>query len=174
MPSAGLIDVPEGHHLILASDLKRGIDCRVLPYADCFLDGLVLDLPYAGQGGQGTNKKRDGTPAKKSGYGTIDGYGNDLLGSRSTAEILKLYYEGAVEARRVVKRKGLMVVKCMDQVESGQLKLLHIDIITNLSTTDWTIEQLFVVTTVRPPLMRHSYQKHARQNHSYFIVARKA
>lgn len=166
--------VTPGRHTVYASDLSTGTDCRALPYRDDMLDGLVLDPPYAGTGGTGINQKDDGTQTKASGYGTIQGYGNQVLGSRSTDKILELYYEGIQEAWRVLRWDGLILVKCMDQVESGQLRLLHVDLVNHLRDHGWTIEQVFYVTALKDPLMRHPYQHHARQNISMWLVARKS
>src|SRR5271169_3135539 len=38
-------DVPDGAYQLAASDLRTGVDCRSLPYADQTLDALVLDPP---------------------------------------------------------------------------------------------------------------------------------
>lgn len=167
------VAVVTGRHVVYASDLATGTDARNLPYNDGQLDAVINDFPYAGTGGTGQNKKKDGTPTKAAGFGTISGYGNQVLGSRSTDVIMTLYYEGLVEATRVIRTGGLIVVKIMDQVCAGKLRLLHNDMINRLETKGWLMEQIFYVTSERAPLMRHQYQYHARQNVSHFLVARK-
>ena len=39
-------NVPEGHYDLFASDIRDGVDCRDLPYADGAIDCVVLDPPY--------------------------------------------------------------------------------------------------------------------------------
>jgi hypothetical protein len=175
---------PETRHQVMASDLQTGTDFRKLPFDRRTFDGLVLDPPYAGQGSTGGNIKSDGSIAKASSYGTITGYGNGYLGSRSTAKILDLYYEGITEARRVLKRDGILVVKCMDQIESGRQVLLHVDIINHCRERDWEVLDIFYVTAKREPLWRkcaadcptphkhYGQQYHSRKNISIFILFR--
>jgi len=142
-------------------------DFRKLPYKDEYMDGLIIDPPYAGTGSHGENGK------KKSASGCIDGFGNDKLGSRYVDDIIRLYCEGINEAYRVVKPKGFIFVKCQDQIESGKQRLVHNDLSTLLTLLGWNIENLIVVETENTPMMRHDYQLHARTSHSYFLIARK-
>jgi len=135
-------------------------DCRELPYPDGFLDVLVLDPPYSGQGGANAS-------------GAISGYGNQVLGSRSVECVLDLYYEAVAEARRVLKTGGVIIIKTMDQIESGRFRCLHVRIINYLEHHDWLLEDLFVQVNPDRPLMRHQYQYHSRKNLSYYLVARK-
>jgi len=164
--------------IVLASDLNNdpskvselaawGVDCRKLPYDPCCLDGLVLDPPYAGTGSQGENGFK--RPASKC----IAGFGNDFLGSRSSRNILQLYYDGMDEAHRVLKPKAKMIVKTMDQVETGLQRMMHCDIYNHAISNGFIIEDLFVVVSDRAPMLRHEFQKHARKNHSYFMVFRR-
>ena len=39
-------NMPEGQYNLLPTDIKTGIDCRSLPYADGSIDCVVLDPPY--------------------------------------------------------------------------------------------------------------------------------
>lgn len=39
-------NVPRGQYDLMPSDIKQGIDCRQLPYADCSIDCVVFDPPY--------------------------------------------------------------------------------------------------------------------------------
>ena len=171
---------PERGHLVVASDLLIGVDCRVLPYRDGELDALVLDLPYAGQGGRGGTCKSCGGAGcgrcngtgevKASGSGCISGFGNGMAGSRSTKVISGLYVQALEEARRVVCPKGICVVKIQDQIESQKQRYLSHDII---HAHTWLCEQDVTVTSPTKPRMRHNYQLHARRNNSVFVVLRK-
>lgn len=131
-------------------------------------DCVVLDPPYLLLGGIKTlkdsidrgykNKSRAGAEGEKSSYiGVVE----------------RLYASGIIEAHRVLKRSGIIIVKCMDQVYSGQQQWLSQKICDLLSILGFRVEDMFVYVSANTPTMRHEYQKHARRNHSYWIVARR-
>jgi hypothetical protein len=77
----------------------------------------------------------------------------------------------AKEAYRVLKPKGVYIVKCQDEVCAGKQRLTHVEIINELFTYGFTIEDLFVLLrTGKPGVSRLLKQRHARKNHSYFLV----
>ncbi len=91
-------------------------DFRELPleWTEQF-DAVVLDPPYLYQGGIETLKD------------SIDrGYKNkerSRSGIHGVALVHQLYAAGMSEAYRVLRRKGALIVKCMDQVMSGETGL---------------------------------------------------
>jgi tRNA G10 N-methylase Trm11 len=139
-----------------ATDLITGIDCRSLPYDDASIDALVLDLPYM-HGGEG-----------------IKASINDCYRNANTSHesVIRLYAGGIVEAARVLRKKGIIIVKCQDEIESGKQRLSHMEIINLLNLFGFEIVDLFVLTQHGVPAMRSPRQQHARKNHSYAIVAR--
>src|SRR5439155_3430969 len=89
--------------------------------------------------------------------------------------VLDLYFTGAREAYRVLRPEGIYIVKCQDEVCANQQRLTHVEIINELSGMGFVVEDLFVVLrNNRPGLSRVLKQVHARKNHSYFLVFRKA
>lgn len=86
-------------------DLKLDkVDFRELPYSDAFFDAIVLDGPY----------KLNGTPTE-----SVDmRYGVDV--KATWQERIQLICDGIDECMRVLKPKGFLLIKCMDQVSSGQ------------------------------------------------------
>ncbi len=76
-------------------------DCRSLPYADESIDVVVFDPPFI-----------DGAFYEKSFLTDT----HDL----SQPEVMQLYRDGMTEAKRVLRRGGLLLVKCMDFVKFGQ------------------------------------------------------
>lgn len=140
------------------SDLKDGIDLRQLPYVDNFLDVLVMDPPYI------YNPK---ATVKAS---LADCYNVNQAGLKNTKEVLELYYAGIVEAYRVLKPKGRLIVKCQDTVEASKQKLLHVNICIDAAALGFVPEDLFVLVQKTQPTIRWKVQKHARKNHSYFLV----
>ena len=128
-------------------------------------DCVVLDPPYLGVGGIETLKS------------SIDrGYKNrarakaDLAG---ISAVRRLYAGGIIEAYRVLRRSGILVIKTMDQVESGQQNWLHVDLMEMCRILGFKNEDLFVYVNKSHPTFRHEHQLHARRNHSYWIVAKR-
>jgi hypothetical protein len=84
--------------------LKVRADFRQLPYANDSIDVVVLDPPYTHCGH----------------YANNDRYGSALTDHLNHREIMALYREGMIEAKRVLRRGGTLWVKCKDEIESGQ------------------------------------------------------
>jgi tRNA G10 N-methylase Trm11 len=141
------------------TDLMSGTDFRCLPYAAHSIDALVFDPPYM-HGSHGS------TTIKAS---INDRYHNDNDGHHS---VVRLYAGGLLEAARVLRKKGMVIVKCQDEIESGRQRLSHMEIIHLLELFGFEVIDLFVLVQGTVPAMRESRQQHARKNHSYAIVAR--
>jgi hypothetical protein len=164
-------EVDLGHYTLLASDLKTGVDCRMLPYEAGAIDCVVLDPPYmegffrrtadqlAGSGSHASFREHYSTSAATT------------SGPRYHAAVLSLYVETAVEARRVLCDRGIFIVKCQDEVSANRQHLTHVEIINEYATLGSRAKDLFVlVRTNRPGVSRMKRQVHARKNHSYFLV----
>lgn len=151
-----------------ATDLKTGVDCRKLPYEDASLDAVVFDPPYMHTPG--------GTA--HNGHQNFEGYyannGAAHPQKKYHEAVLDLYFTAASEARRVLKPEGVYILKCQDEVCANRQRLTHVEIINELTSTGFDVEDLFVVVRLnRPGLSRVLRQVHARKNHSYFLVFRK-
>lgn len=155
---------------ILATDLAKGVDCRNLPYADGSIDAVVLDPPYMHTPGQGAH---DGHQNYES-YYRNNATANSGA-SRYHEAILDLYFAAGKEASRVLKSNGIFIVKCQDEVCANRQRLTHVEIINEYEGYGFQAEDLFVVTrTSTPGMSRVFRQRHARKNHSYFLVFWKA
>ena len=140
----------------IPSDLMDGIDFKNLPYDDNTGDILVLDPPYM----------HGGATVKKS---INDCYRNQ---NTSHASVVRLYAGGILEAARVLKKKGLIWVKTQDEIESGKQQMTHCELIDLLKMLGFEIVDMFVLVNGGVPTMRVNYQKTARKNHSYLLIAR--
>jgi hypothetical protein len=161
--------MPEGQYQLMATDLADGVDCRRLPYDDATIDAVVLDPPYiagffrprkAGEGYQ------DFTDRFSRGF-TEDG-------PRYHAGVLALYRDAASEAARVLRPKGVLILKCQDEVHAGKQYLTHIEI-ANMLADAFYAKDLFVVVRKGGNFATRGRasgraQQHARKNHSYFMV----
>ena len=151
------------------TDLKDGVDCRDLPYEDESIDCVVFDPPYMHTPG--------GTA--HSNHQNYEGYYRNNAISNGKAKyheaVLDLYFSGCQEAFRVLKKEGILIVKCQDEVCSNKQRLTHVEIINELEQFQGYIaEDLFVVVSRnKPGISRLKKQVHGRKNHSYFLVFRK-
>ncbi len=181
--------VPTGDYTLLASDLdarngasrstsvpvRSGVDCRDLPYADESLDFVVLDPPYM----EGLYRTSTGHMAGSGSHASFrDAYSNGKPsapgGPRWHDAVVDLYVKAAREAYRVLKRDGVLIVKCQDEVSANTQRLTHVEIITACEALGFYTKDLFVlVRTNRAGVSRLKKQVHARKNHSYFIVFQK-
>mgnify|MGYP001138720492 CR=1 FL=1 len=144
----------------LPSDITGGIDLRDLPYCDGEIDFIVVDPPYA---------HSSATPIKKS---INDQYNINSVCGRDN--ILRLYFGGIIEAFRVLRKGGILVVKCQDEVMGGKQCFNHIVLLNFAEVYGFVCEDIFVLVQRGRPAMRHKYQIHARKNHSYFLVFRRS
>ena len=160
-------DIEPGTYILKATDLKDGIDCRDLPYDDNTIDCVVFDPPYMHTPGGTAHINHQNFEVY---------YKNNTIsnGKKYHEAVLDLYFSGAFEAFRILKEKGIFIVKCQDEVCANKQRLTHVEIINELAKYGFIAEDLFVVVrNNKPGVSRLLNQKHARKNHSYFLVFRK-
>lgn len=150
-----------------ATDLRDGTDCRNLPYRAGSIDCVVLDPPYMHTPG--------GTA--HVGHQNFENYYQNngaSSGKKYHEAVLDLYFSAAREARRVLRDKGILIIKCQDEVCANKQRLTHVEIFNELVSDGFIVEDLFVVVRKgKPGVSRVLKQVHARKNHSYFMVFRK-
>lgn len=157
------------------SDIQTGVDCTDLPYPDASLDAVVLDPPYM----EGLFRRSKGHLAGAGTHGAFrDAYSNGsttMTGPKYHDAVLDLYYRAGDEAKRVLKHGGVFIVKCQDEVSAGNQRLTHVELINHFASVGFVAVDLFVVVRRnRPSVSRILRQRHARKNHSYFMVFRLA
>ena len=149
------------------TDILTGTDCRKLPYSNNSMDCLVLDPP---------SMHTPGGTAHSSHQNYEKYYQNNATNSdkKYHEAVLDLYFEAAKEAARVLKNKGILIIKCQDEVCANKQRLTHVEIINEVIKYGFIVEDLFVVIrNNKPGVSRIKNQNHARKNHSYFLVFRK-
>ncbi len=157
--------IEKGLYRLRATDLATGVDSRDLPYRSGSMDCVVFDPPYMHTPG--------GTA--HVGHQNYEQYYKNNGGSSTVAKyheaVLELYFEMAVEVKRVLKDSGIFIVKCQDEVCANQQRLTHVEIINHHMALGCSVEDLFVIMRLnKPGMSRVAKQVHARKNHSYFIV----
>jgi hypothetical protein len=170
-------NVPKENYEVLASDISMGTDCRNLPYSNNLIDCVVLDPPYM-EGfyrKSADNKAGSGTHAAFAhAYSNGDEINEDSENEGTKkwhAAVTDMYFKAGKEALRVLKKNGVLIVKCQDEVSAGKQWLTHVEIINKYQEFGFYTKDLFVVVrNNRPSVSRLIKQKHARKNHSYFLV----
>lgn len=144
-------------------DLKRGDiheDFRNMLLISNQFNMVILDPPYASRSSN-----------KKSFVGSI--YNNSKHHLNTVEDMLKFYHDGMIEAYRLLKTKGILCVKCMDEISGGKQQRNHFSIWKDALDIGFIDEDLFVLLNPKIPIMRHNHQDHARKNNSFMWVFRK-
>jgi hypothetical protein len=158
--------VPADRYILKATDLRTGTDCRRLPYRDGEIDCVVFDPPYMHTPGGSAHSS--GSPFES--YYRNNGSGKQTA-SKYHEAVLDLYIEGGKEAYRVLRKQGILIVKCQDEVCANRQRFTHVEIMQAYGAMGFVAEDLFVIVrTNRPGVSRMVRQVHARKNHSYFLV----
>lgn len=158
--------VPPDKYKLLATDITEGVDCRQLPYKDREIDCVVFDPPYMHSPGGSTHGSQ---PAFEQHYRNNRSGGQTQ--SKYHQAVLDLYVEGGREAWRVLRERGVLIVKCQDEVCSNRQRFTHVEIMQHYTEIGFIAEDLFVIMRRnRPGMSRVIKQVHARKNHSYFLV----
>ena len=159
------------------SDIKTGTDCRDLPYDNETMDCVVIDPPYMEGFYRRNNTHLAGNGSFSSfrdAYSDGKAYAQKVGMPKYHDAVLDMYYSAGYEAYRVLKPKGIMIVKCQDEVSANKQHLTHVEIINEYTKHGLYVEDIFVmVRNNRPNISTLKKQVHARKNHSYFLVFRK-
>jgi len=173
------VDTDERNLELITSDIERKTDdltvlgdCRSLPFDSNSLDCMVLDPPYA-EGYYRRNKEQlAGNGSHESFRETYAGHREYDGAGKYHRAVLDSYFDGGREAKRVLKEKGVLIIKVMDEVSSNTQELTHVQV-TNFyeRELDFYSKDLFIqVRKEKPTVVGMNKQVHARKNHSYFMV----
>jgi DNA modification methylase len=139
--------------------LKRDFTNLPLDWFETF-DTVVFDPPY----------KMNGTSTGKGPSALDAGYG--VTSYRSIVQLKQLHYDGLVECIRVAKPGGHILVKCQDQISSGNYQPQEFWMHTTARARGCDIVDKLFVRGHRPqPAGRR--QLHARRDYSTLLVFRK-
>lgn len=158
------------------SDIQSGVDSRNTDYDDNFFDCIVFDPPYM----EGLYRKTSNQMAGSNSHSAFrDRYSDSLPSIESKRKyhdrVLEMYIYTGVEVDRILKKDGIYIVKCQDEVSANRQKLTHVEIIYGMEQMGFYCKDLFVITRNNSPsVSRVLKQEHSRKNHSYFLVFQKS
>ena len=169
--------VPKEDYEVYSTDIATGVDCRDLPYDNESFDCIVLDPPYMEGFYRKYNSHKAGSgthSAFSSAYSNGDEINADTqnMGTKKWhAAVTDIYFKAGIEAYRILKTKGIFIVKCQDEITAGKQWLTHVEIVNKYESYGFYSKDLFIVIrTNKPSISRLKNQVHARKNHSYFLV----
>lgn len=149
---------------LIAHDLITldGVDFRKLPEDDDSIDVVVFDPPYVAPGG----RKTSGIQEMHDRFG--------MAGTPKNPDLLFDYIaKGHAECARVVKPKGIVLVKCMDYVWGGKLRLGRHHAVTSMMENGLIQVDEFVHVSGTGPQPKGRVQRHSRRAHSFLCVFQK-
>lgn len=138
------------------ANYRAGVDFTCLPYKDHSMDAVFIDPPYM-HGGNST--KAEG----------VNGCYRNRQREKKLS-VLALYRSGIQEAHRVLKKGGLVFVKCQDDCKGKEQVWMCYEIALMFRDIGFGHKDKFVLVQITRPMMRHGYQKTARKNHSELLV----
>ncbi|MGH7168801.1 MAG: DNA methyltransferase [Gemmataceae bacterium] len=171
------IDAKSNHGIFPSHPIEvmTGVDCRNLPYGNATLDAVVLDPPYMEGLYRAVTDHMAGSGTHASfRHAYSNGKPTDEEGPKWHDAVVYMYVKAGGEAYRVLKRDGILIVKCQDEVSANKQRLTHVEIITAYEHLGFYSKDLFVLMRMnRAGVSRLKKQEHARKNHSYFLVFQK-
>lgn len=131
-------------------------DCRSLPFENDSIQSLFFDPPFIANTSQHNLGK----------------VGNRFSAFHTMQELQNMYAESLAEFWRILKRGGLLLVKCQDIVGKDHYQYLtHVFVINQAESLGFYSRDLFILTKESQMISAHmKTQKHARKSHSYYVV----
>lgn len=128
-----------------------------LPLADNVVKSLMFDPPFIAS----WNVNSEAYVMSQR-FSSIKGINN----------LLEMYQRSITEAARVLKRKGILIVKCQDTVYGGKQYFMHTEVQKFAEDAGFIGKDLFILLA-KVRKVNPGRQIHARKYHSYFWVFKK-
>lgn len=139
-------------------------DFRALPFRDASADVITFDPPYVPVT----------SAMKRDIHATYRNEQAPDLGTRHE-DVMELYRAGMTDAYRVLRPGGTCWVKCQDMT-TGRMQYWSVVIVHAMALKlGYRPQDMFILVNPNPPGRRTAErQYHARRNHSYLWIFRKA
>ncbi len=143
------------------SPTDTAVNFTALPFSSCHFDAVVFDPPY----------KLNGTSTGKGAAACDESYGVNGPAVR-WQDRHTLIRDGITEGVRVLRHSGMLLVKCQDQVCSGQKRWQTREFADHAESLGCRLVDMLHLAGHRPqPPGRR--QVHAQQNYSTMLVLQK-
>jgi len=133
-------------------------DSRALPLPAASLQSLMFDPPFV-----------------ISHHVESEGYLMDIKygGYKTLTELRAHYADSITEFARVLKRGGVLIFKCQDQVHGRRNYFIHNEVLELAKDAGFKAVDLFILIARNRFIGFANKQCHARKFHSYFWVFKK-
>ena len=125
---------------------------------DCSLNSAIYDLPFI---------TKQGVEVEKSAIA------NRFNCFHSASEMLETNDVMLALSHKILKKKGVLVVKTMDTCYAGKQIWVSDYVIQKASAMGFELEDKFILLSNKRHLRFTGEQRHARKYHSYFLVFKK-
>lgn len=134
-------------------------DCINLPLKDNSIKSIMFDPPFIA-----------GIPTKTAKKGVISSRFGSYKSIPRKDGLWEMYRKALKEFYRILKKDGILVVKCQDTISDGHQFLSHVELINYAYHLGFYPKDLFVLLAKHRVIKPYPKQKHARKYHSYFLV----
>jgi hypothetical protein len=152
--------IPHPDYVCDIEPRKEGItkgDCRNLPFSDNSINSIIFDPPWITYPGKNYTKK-----LRK--YGSF----------RTYKDLKKMYSASFKEFSRVLKKDGILIVKCQDGSYGPYFTNMHVDdVILPCRECGFRDIDNFILLSRQRIENRNGKQRMSRKYHCYFLVFRK-
>ena len=138
-------------------------DSRNLPLADESISSLMFDPPFLATKGKSLQTDKGNIINRRFGVYPTE------------KELHDFYTESIKEGSRVLKKDGILIVKCQDKVSSGKQYMSHVYIFNEATRLGFVVKDLFILLAKNRWVAdwQKKNQQHARKYHCYFWVFQK-
>ncbi len=135
-----------------------------IPLDDESIGSLMFDPPFVIGGTKDVKTYDDGSCI----------IGKRFAQYKNIEELMESYSLWIKESNRVLKKNGILIVKCQDSVSGGKQYLTH-NFVNNEAVRNGLYPKDLFILTVKNRLIgpQHHNQQHCRKFHSYFLVFKK-
>lgn len=153
------VDLPKvASDISLMSGIDLVADALNPPFRESVFDAAVFDPPYFLLGGEPRDYQKF--------------YNVHLRTGKGREYVLSMYRRFLDAVPRVLRPGGLVVVKCMNQVESGKLWPITYYVIRDALDRGYKLLD-WLINVSKSARMRHPYQCHSRRNYSDWLIFKK-
>ena len=134
-------------------------DCINLPLKDDSINSIMFDPPFIA-----------GIPTATAKKGIISSRFGSYMSIPRKDGLWEMYRKALKEFYRILKKEGILVIKCQDTISDGHQFLSHVELINYAYLLGFYPKDLFVLLAENRIIKPYPKQKHSRKYHSYFLV----